>query len=381
MSIRNELLEEILLAINGGAPLSPEQEAAVQSIIDAPDDNIMLARSGVLAPSLFSQESDTQIKGEVDLELSNKNPIRFGEQFVIGEAGSTLLVRDKTTSSLNTFCGTPVDFSSSGEITGKPYSLSWGEYQMLSAQPDTDATRQGDYTFPAPVNEPDRVISKIFVKVQSQVSGVRVVLRELSPSGPVIFKSHSDAQWEAGEGIEFDINGDGVINLVDEANEFATGYPFAVSTQISLFATIEKFENPEELVLIGTVLNPLAPGVFLPYQIQEYYLETRSELVNSLIYTPIYKDANSTDLNINNLEAIAADTDSAGSLTLSVDVDNVDVFWVFDYAGRWNGNQRRVTVSLSNGDNYFLTRRNRKYFFYKDSSNTWQWYYQPNSLG
>ena len=252
---------------------------------------------------------------------------------------------------------------------------------MFNAQPDTDATNQGNYSFPAPVTPPDRVISKIFVKVQTQVTGVRLVLRELSPTGPIIFKSHSDAEWESGEGIVFDVAGDGVINMTDESNDYATGYPFAVSVSVPLFATIEKFENPEQLVLVGTTVNPAAPGVFLPYQIQEYYLETRSELVNSLIYTPVYKDANSTDLTINDLETIAADTDSAGSVTLTVDVNNVNVFWVFDYAGRWNAGSRRVTIALSNGDNYFLTRRNRKYFFYKDESGNWQWYYENHFLG
>ena len=72
MSIRNDLLEKILSASGGGGSLDPEQTAAVQSIIDAPDDTIMLARSGVLAPSQLKQESLTKVVGETQMQLFNK---------------------------------------------------------------------------------------------------------------------------------------------------------------------------------------------------------------------------------------------------------------------------------------------------------------------
>lgn len=363
---------------SSGGSLTPEREQAIDSIIDAPDNSLLLASSGKVAPSLFTQTSQTEIKGEAELQVLNRSAVSFGEQFAVSEAGGTLLTRDRTTGRRTIPCSSPVDFSAVSPqfVTGKPFSFQWSDIRFFAAQPDTDATNQGNYQFVAPVTF-DRVITSLNFKVQTPVTGARVVIQETDASGPVIFKSHTDLEWENGEGIIFDGNGDGTVDLLDPEQ----GTPILVETSIPLFVTIEKFQNPQDLVVVGTLLNPAAPGLFLPFLTQNYFIETRSEIVNSFIYTPVYKNANSTDLNVSDLETIAADTDSFGALTLTVDVNNVNVFWVFDYAGNWNSGSRRVTVSLSNGDNYFLTRRNRKYFFYKDEQGNWQWYYEPHFLG
>jgi hypothetical protein len=379
MSIRNDLLEKILSASGGGGSLDPEQTAAVQSIIDAPDDTIMLARSGVLAPSQLKQESLTKVVGETQMQLFNKGEtMSFGEQFSITEAGGGLMQRDVTTGKRDIFAGSPVDFSATGDqkVTGNPYSIEWGEINFDNTQPLTEATRQGNYSFPAPVTF-TRVISQINFKLLTQVTGVRLVISEASAGGVTIFKSHTDAEWESGAGVDVDATGMGIINLLDPEQ----GTPILVETTVPLFATIEKYGDDSDLTLVGTTLNPAAPGLFLPFQTQNYFTETRSELVNSKIYTPIYKQANSSDLTINNMETIAADADVNGAFSLTVDVTSVSVFWVFDYAGGWNGGSRRIDIILSNGDTYQLTRKNRKYFFYKDEADNWQWYYQSFFMG
>ena len=378
MSIRNDLLEQILANTTGGGGLDPQQEAAVQSIIDAPDDALLLSVNGQVAPSLFRQTSDIKIEGEAEVQVLNRSAVSFGEQFAVSEAGGTLMTRDRTTGRRTIPCSSPVSFSavSPETVTGKPFSFQWSDIRFFPAQPDTDATNQGNYQFLAPITF-DRVITSLNFKVQTPVNGVRVTIQENNSSGPVIFKSHTDLEWQNGEGLVFDVNGDGSVDLLDPDQ----GTPILVETSIPLFVTIERFSDPQDLVIVGTVLNPAAPGLFLPFLTQNYFIETRSELVNSLIYSPVYKDANSTDLTINDLETIAADADTAGGFTLSVDVNEVNVFWVFDYAGRWSPLARRITIALSNGDNYFLTRRNRKYLFYKDESGDWQWYYEPHFLG
>ena len=58
----------------GGNPLTPDQEAAVDSIVNAPDDALLLSVNGQVAPSLLRQSSETKIEGDTDLELSNKKP-------------------------------------------------------------------------------------------------------------------------------------------------------------------------------------------------------------------------------------------------------------------------------------------------------------------
>ena len=351
-----------------------------ESVRSAPDDVLLLAKAGKLEPSPLRKVSASQVSGQTEIVLSNRGKLIELEQYRIEEAGQTLLQSDKTTGRRNIFCGVPVDFSvvqgDGKTVTGKPYSIDWGEVQPFAAQPLNETSNVGNYSFPAPVTF-QRVISQIQFKLVTQTTGVRLTIQEINASGPVIYQSHNDEEWQAGEGLNVLPNGDCIINLLDSDQ----GTPILVEPAITLWVTIEKFDNPSQLDLIGTTLSPLAPGVFLPFVLQEYFLETRSELVNAKIYTPVYKNALSSDLSIGDLETIAADADFAGGFTLTVDVSEVNTFKVFDYAGRWNAGSRRITVALSNGDNYFLTRRNRNYFFYKDESNNWQWYYTPNFLG
>ena len=352
--------------------------AVSNSVKTAPDNSIMLASSGTLAPSPLVKESSAQISGQTEINLSNRGELIGLQQFSISEASQTLLQRDKTTGRRNIFCGVPIDFSvilgDGKKVTGKPYSIDWGEIQPFAAQPLFNESRQGNYSFLAPITF-DRTVTKINFKFQSQVTGVRLVIQENDASGPVVFRSHNDEEWESGEGLNIDVNGDGVVDLFDPDQ----GTPILFETTVPLWITVEKFGDDSGLVILGT--TTLFPPLFTPYTIQEYFLESRSELVNAKIYTPVYKSASSSDFSINDLETIAADADFAGGFTLTVDVNEVNTFKVFDYAGRWNSGSRRITVALSNGDNYFLTRRNRSYFFYKDESNNWQWYYTPNFLG
>ncbi len=376
-NVSNGNVEMVLLT---GFSLSQDQIDAIDSIVEVPDDFILLGENGKAVASPLKKTGLSQISGQTEIVLSNRGKLIEIEQYRIEEAGQTLLQSDKTTGRRNIFCGVPVDFSvvqgDGKTVTGKPYSIDWGEIQPFAAQPLNETSNVGNYSFPAPVTF-QRVISQIQFKLVTQITGVRLTIQEINASGPIIYQSHNDEEWQAGEGLNVLPNGDCIINLLDPDQ----GTPILVEPAITLWVTIEKFDNPSELDLIGTVLSPLAPGVFLPFVLQEYFIEERSGLVNAKIYTPVYKNALSSDLSISDLETIAADADFAGGFTLTVDVSEVNTFKVFDYAGRWNAGSRRITVALSNGDNYFLTRRNRNYFFYKDESNNWQWYYTPNFLG
>ncbi len=354
-----------------GAALSPEQEAAVNSIINADDDVLLLAQNGTLQPSPLSKISDTQVAGQTEILLRNKGGTLINlEQFTIAEAGQALLQTDKTTGRQNIFCGTGVDFSAvlGEKVSSNPYSLDWGIIEYFAAQPLDETSLVGNYSFTTDVSF-NRVVSKIDFKCVNQVSGVRIIIRETDESGPVIYQSHNDVEWQSGQGLDIDVNGECSIDLLDPEQ----GTPILVETTILLNITIEKFENPNELELIGSLVSPLAPGVFVPYFVQEYFLETRSELVNAKIYTPVYKNSSSAELEINNLETIAADV-SSGSFVMSVDDSVVNSFSVFDYAGSWSSSDS-VTINLASGDTYILTRSRRKYNFYKDEGGNWQWYY------
>ena len=96
---------------------------------------------------------------------------------------------------------------------------------------------------------------------------------------------------------------------------------------------------------------------------------------------PHYLNSTSVDKTAFDGQTYAADSSNGagGGFTITADTD-ANSFSVFDYAGNWNAGSRRVTVSIGL-DNYFLTRRNREYFFYKDETNNWQWYYKPNFRG
>ena len=89
-----------------GAALTPPQEDAINSIINAPDDALVLANGGVLEPSLLKQTGMALIEGQTSLQVFNGgSPVGFGSQYIISEAGQTLLQRDVTTGRRNIFCG------------------------------------------------------------------------------------------------------------------------------------------------------------------------------------------------------------------------------------------------------------------------------------
>ena len=75
-----------------GGGLDPQQEAAVQSIIDAPDNSILLARSGKVEPSTaFQLEDDTTIRNDVGAYEAGPSPgYKLGLAWTLNSAGQNV---------------------------------------------------------------------------------------------------------------------------------------------------------------------------------------------------------------------------------------------------------------------------------------------------
>ena len=221
---------------------------------------------------------------------------------------------------------------------------------------DTDILTNPDYTIPAipPISDEE-----------GQTATTALV--KIDPSSVL-------TNWK----LEFTING--TLYTIFRDNVTAGDYVFTYEPEIDIpvGATLQVKITSED----GDVkmLGDSVSGI--PYLIQNVQQFNNKEIYHLEDDIPRYVDSTSSAEAkiINNVETIAADG-TAGAFTLSVDVNDVDSFQVFDFAGNWNGGSRKVTVSLSNGDTYELTVRRRIYFFYKDENGDWQWYFENRRPG
>ena len=182
--------------------------------------------------------------------------------------------------------------------------------------------------------------------------------------------------------LEFSINGT-VYTIFRESTLTSGDYIFTYTPEIDIpvgsLLTVKITSDDGDVKLLGDSVSGI------PYLVQNVQQYNDKEIYHLEDEIPTYKNASTppNELFINDAETISADTSNAsgGAFTLSVNVDDVSWFKVFDFGGNWNFLSRRLTIALSNGDTYALTRRRRKYTFYKDEQGVWQWYYTPYFVG
>lgn len=361
MTTRNELLEEILAAIATGGGLTPEQLDAVNSILNLSDAYVPIKQdssNGLVDSEMFQDPDGTLITpGAIQ---SGTNTFKLDLAWLLDSAGFN--VRMKNIGSGEDF---RVVFSQFNKMrhpglirvnNGNPLD-SGNDFSLPINLVDADILTNPEYTIPAipPIsNEEGQTATTALVKID--------------PSSVL-------TNWK----LEFTING--TLYTIFRDNVTSGDYVFVYEPEIDIpvGATLQvKITSDDgDVKMLGDSVSGI------PYLVQSVQQYNDKQIYHLEDEVPTYKSAltSPTDLFINNAETIAADTDVAGAFTLSVDVNEVDWFNVFDFAGRWNFGSRRLTIALSNGDNYFLTRRNRKYFFYKDEQGVWQWYYTPHFLG
>lgn len=340
----------------GGGSLTTEEKDAVDSIIQAPDDKLLLARSGVLMPSTaFQFEDDSIINNDGSFEAPPTSSYLIGNAWSLDSAGTSLGTRNLSKSKRYRLVSNEIGKSQN------PMMIQERNPVEFIAQPvDTGIVTNPDYSSIIPVADPSNP------EDGQNLLSVKFKLDPSSVTDNIVVAFTIDGTVFGGETLDLIPLGGNVYNAV---------YKFPIDIEVGdlISATITSPDG--DVVTLGdstTGVPYLEPTVTL-WNFKEVAFKNQG-------IVPVYKNKDSINLAISGAETISADG-TAGAFTLTVDVNEVDSFSVFDFAGNWNNNSRKITVSLSNGDSYELTKSNRIYFFYEDEGGIWQWYYESRKAG
>lgn len=333
--------------------LTQEQSEFIESGVNSPDDQLVLVRSGKIEPSSAFQ-------------LVDETTIRNDEGAY--EAGPSLGYNLGLAWRLNS-AGQNVNFENQG--ANENFHPVWQKY-AVGRENIFARDRVADVTIPIETTFSDVLTDPVWSVTVPSVFG---------EEGQTA--TFTDVKFDASStltNIDVLININGVdyrtvtiplATVGDFKFEYDPPTDFYVGDTITFTVT----SKDGSVALLGN------NATSTPYVIQDVLLWNDVPVGLLSDQVPKYKNAFSTDLIAYDGQTYAADASnlSGGGFTITADA-NANSFSVFDYAGNWNGGMRTVTVSIG-ADNYFLTRRNREYFFYKDEIGNWQWYYKPNFRG
>lgn len=344
---------------SSGGSLTPEQESAVDSILNLSDTYVPIKDDSVdgLIDSQMRQLPDGTLLTPGVIQ-SGTNTFKLGDAWLFDSAGRN--IRYQNINTAENFNPLFQNFSKDrhpGFVRvrqGNPLD-GGNDYSLPINLIDTDVLTNPVYSLPIPPIgdeegqtattavvkiDPTSVLTNLKLKFTINGTDFTTLTLASIPSGDFIFDYEPEIDFKVGDLLMVTISSDdGDVKMLGDSN---TGFPYLIQN------------------------------------VQTWVDKRIYHLADDI---PTYKNSTTpaNELFINDAETIAADT-SGGAITLDVDVSNIDWFNVFDYAGDWSST-RRVTLNFSNGDTYVLTRRRRRYFFYKDEIGVWHWYYTDYRAG
>lgn len=223
MSIRNDLLEQILAAIGGGGSLTPEQLAAVNSIIALSDGQVPSSLNDIL---VYSGATVDGVTGEWTFDKAINVPagsINVGAVVTLSEGGEELVISNNTSDSHG------FAISSGFDETGSflPAYFDLGVQTSNVLQPDDSTTiTTSPIAFPiiGGVTPPDirqtnqatfrsdGATTNVVAEITDDTSGV--VIRYI-PS-KAAFDAVTPTEIAANPGLDF-INGDNIVDFISTA--------------------------------------------------------------------------------------------------------------------------------------------------------------------
>ncbi len=342
-----------------GSSLTPEQVAALNSILNLSDTYVPIKSDadGGLVDSQLSQLPDGTLVTPGVIQ-SGTNTFKLGEAWLFDSAGRNIRYQNINTG--ENFNPVFQNFSKDRHPAfvrvrqGNPLD-SGNDYSLPINVIDTDVLTNPTYTvvIPSIGNEEGQTATTALVKIDP---------------------SSSLTNWN----LKFTINGTDFTTLTLASltsGDFLFDYEPEIDFKVGDVLMVTITSDDGDVKMLGDNITGF------PYLIQNVQTWNDKRIYHLQDDIPTYKDANTpaNELFINDAETIAADT-SSGSVTLAVDDGSLDWFNVFDYAGNWSFSNR-VTLNFNNGDTYTLTRRRRRYFFYKDAGGLWNWYYTDYRAG
>lgn len=347
-----------ILNSDGGGSLTPEEQEMLDSLLAGTETYLLKKQGNQLVDSELRQNADGSLQTDKSI-IAGTNTFELGEAWKFDSAGRNIRYQNINTG--ENFNPVFQEFSKSRHPafvrvrSGNPLDNN-NDYSLPINLTDSDVLTDPTYTVPIPPigTEEGQTATTAHVKID--------------PSSTM-------TNWE----LKFTINGTDFTTLKQAfvpVGDYVFDFEPEIDFKVGDILTVQITSTDGPVRMLGDSLSGF------PYLIQNVQTWVDNRVYHLEDEVPTYKNAltPANELFVNNAETIAADA-SSGSITLDVNVDDVDWFNVFDYAGNWNFLTRRVTLNFSNGDTYVLTSRRRRYFFYKDEGGAWQWYYTNYRAG
>ncbi len=269
-------------AKSGGAGLTAAQQAAVDSISGLPDGTIPVVKGGKLEASIAKQTNSTDI--DVDGEIGvSRDTINLGQGLEISEDGGAIKFKDKV-SGIEYFPA-GIKINNDG-TTGDNYTIKRTTPSTVVLQNNDDETHNSTLNAWFPVTS-TRIVRKLIMRFTNAANKIRITIRKAANNtqtdGIILYQSHTDAQFAAGEGLNA---------LATPTNtEITLANPFKIINGELVYVTIEQGANPTGTMSIKGSTETIGG-------ITQFYPWLSQEILSEAEQTIAVVDGNTGDKNI-----------------------------------------------------------------------------------
>lgn len=180
--------------------LTQSQTNAIQSVIDVDTNTIPMGTTDGIGNSIATQIGNDEVSFDGEIGTT-RTTVRIGDNLTLGEDGAAAVLSDMIDNIRALPAGTLLNADGSTSVN---VAVRRDQLQDQVLQPLDNETRTGDWVAWVPVTA-DRIIKRIRVRFAQAATGVRFVIRQADnqtqTDGPVLYRSHTDSQWNAGEGL------------------------------------------------------------------------------------------------------------------------------------------------------------------------------------
>lgn len=218
MSIRNELLEKILAALQSGGQLSPDQVAAIDSILSLTDGQVGKVISGEFVYAGATVDGDNKWTFDSSIEVPQAS-LNLADTLSISEATIDIFINDKVNDDQHIFPIAVVNNQGAGPpflgaLNAQTTNIIQGDDSTLITTNPLLFTRTATF---------DNQIDTFIVRADSVMTNVRITIRDINsgivlkylPTKTAVVRNKDDQDNVINPGFNF-IAGDNEININSE---------------------------------------------------------------------------------------------------------------------------------------------------------------------
>lgn len=202
---------------------------------------ITSSTGGILEDSAIT-ETATEVVFTKDPSL-NPGSVTFRPNLRLSNAGIGIGVEDTATNDM--FLSVDVPYTTAGSSSARRVSLGAQTSEVVQSDDSVDLGTNVSIVTTSDVPDQDGALASIYrARFTNAIAGTRFVIRLTDASGPVVFMSQSDAEFNAGVGVTTvaTASTDTVFNILQTTNA-----PFALRDNTTYHVTFESINGTPNL--------------------------------------------------------------------------------------------------------------------------------------